>query len=173
MQTDPQIRTDELVEWLRAQLDEDQWWAREASRRYGSESPVAGVHWHWECGEHGQEMSLDPALDETLTCPVDEDCFQASLRSVEEFPTASVGPLPVFAVPYADEQPVTSAGHIVRHDPARVLAEVAAKRRIVDGLADADPYSGYITATFTAEDALRLLALPYADRPGYREEWRP
>jgi hypothetical protein len=23
------------------------------------------------------------------------------------------------------------------------------------------------------EDVMRLLAMPYADRPGYREEWRP
>ncbi|MGW9031671.1 DUF6221 family protein [Streptomyces sp. NPDC055722] len=23
------------------------------------------------------------------------------------------------------------------------------------------------------DDLLRMLALPYADRPGYRDEWRP
>ena len=53
-------------------------------------------------------------------------------------------------------------------NPARVLAECEAKRRIVehcdfDHLARSpgDPY------------VLRLLALPYADHPDYREEWRP
>lgn len=59
-------------------------------------------------------------------------------------------------------------------DPARVLREIDAKRRIVGDLAkviggeyidDGEPV--------LAEHVLRLLALPYADRPGYREEWRP
>ncbi|MEV5940656.1 DUF6221 family protein [Streptomyces sp. NPDC051994] len=65
------------------------------------------------------------------------------------------------------------AAHAVRHNPARVLAEVEAKRRILDGIAGADAEGAYITATFTAMDVLRLLALPYAGHPGYREEWRP
>ncbi|GAB2731670.1 hypothetical protein GCM10027072_27960 [Streptomyces bullii] len=88
--------------------------------------------------------------------------------------------------------------HIVRHDPARVLREIDAKRQVV---------TGYVKAIETMEElallrermkasgqdtfmtemervsaihrrdvlngVLRLLALPYADRPGYREEWRP
>jgi len=66
------------------------------------------------------------------------------------------------------------ATHIARHDPARVLAEVDAKRRIIDGLAEAlDRHADYITGTFTVEDVLRLLALPYRDHPGYRPEWAP
>jgi hypothetical protein len=63
--------------------------------------------------------------------------------------------------------------HIARWDPARVLAEVAAKRAVVDGLAAADPHAGYITGTFTARHALWLLAQSYADHPDYREEWKP
>lgn len=65
------------------------------------------------------------------------------------------------------------ADHVAEWDPARVLREIDAKRRLVEGLAGADPEAGYITGTFTAVDALRLLALPYADRPGFKEEWRP
>ena len=52
-------------------------------------------------------------------------------------------------------------------DPARVLAEVAAKRRIVEHCevdhlvaSPGDPY------------VLQLLALPYADHSDWREEWR-
>jgi len=72
------------------------------------------------------------------------------------------------------------AAHIACHDPARVLAEVEAKRRIVD------EHAGYDPKTWRTGDAaydctystwpcftMRWLALPYADRPGYREEWRP
>lgn len=66
-----------------------------------------------------------------------------------------------------------SADHILGHDPARVLREIDSKKHLVRKLSEADPEAGYITAEFTAWDALRLLALPYANRPGYREEWRP
>jgi hypothetical protein len=72
--------------------------------------------------------------------------------------------------------------HIVRHDPGRVLADVAAVRAIVaryeDCLARLDD-PDYSTAA--AADQIReyedfvlpSLALPYADHPDYREEWKP
>ncbi|MER5715748.1 DUF6221 family protein [Streptomyces sp. NPDC002132] len=72
--------------------------------------------------------------------------------------------------------------HIVRHDPARVLREVDAKRRILgEVVPEIDGMESRIDGEWGAGDPteressrlLRLLALPYADRPGYREEWRP
>ncbi len=73
--------------------------------------------------------------------------------------------------------------HIARHDPARVLADVDAKRRVIDLVTDGftvdavTPFDvgdefddGYIQAY---RDIARLLALPYADHPDYREEWAP
>ncbi len=59
-----------------------------------------------------------------------------------------------------------ASAHFARHDPARVLAEVEAKRRILEW-APIDLGEGHSTHIF------RLLALPYADHPDYREEWRP
>jgi len=56
-----------------------------------------------------------------------------------------------------------NAEHIARHDPARVLAEVEAKRLLLTLHKECDP-SCYI---------VRVLALPYADLPGYQEAWRP
>lgn len=53
--------------------------------------------------------------------------------------------------------------HIARHDPARVLAECNAKRRIVEF------YGGPKGLHYS----LQFLALPHADHPDYREEWRP
>lgn len=53
------------------------------------------------------------------------------------------------------------------------LIDLNAKRRIVDGIAAADPEGAYITGTFTAWDVLRLLALPYAQHPDYQPEWSP
>lgn len=72
------------------------------------------------------------------------------------------------------------AEHIARWDPARVLAEVDAKRKLLDWLTDVDRYMDRddlswhrLSGAVDVEAALRLLALPYADRDGYREEWRP
>ncbi|MGW1595264.1 DUF6221 family protein [Streptomyces sp. NPDC002343] len=69
-------------------------------------------------------------------------------------------------------------------DPARVLREIDAKRRIVElhGPADTEYADGPVCTTCDdlrgVEPAypcrtLRLLLLPYADRPGYSDEWRP
>ncbi|MCX4543759.1 DUF6221 family protein [Streptomyces sp. NBC_01565] len=75
--------------------------------------------------------------------------------------------------------------HVSRHDPARVLAEVDAKRRIVALHSDSTGHSCSITdktgyelnyADVAGDEActtLRLLALPYADHPDYRQEWKP
>ncbi|MFI1161411.1 DUF6221 family protein [Streptomyces sioyaensis] len=70
--------------------------------------------------------------------------------------------------------------HIARHNPARVLAEVEAKRAIVDRYAevqemdreDAEPEFAYGRAVGLGQ-AVRLLALPYQEHPDYRPEWRP
>ncbi|MEO3827405.1 DUF6221 family protein [Actinomadura sp. B10D3] len=72
------------------------------------------------------------------------------------------------------------AEHIARHDPSRALAEVAARRQILD---DYEKQSwilgqGHRTPELEAaqsvrEKVLRLLALPYASHPAYQEEWRP
>lgn len=60
---------------------------------------------------------------------------------------------------------------IAAHDPAHVLAECAAKRVIVRFCDPAGAPDG--EGRFVAEHVLQILALPYADRAGYREEWRP
>lgn len=76
-----------------------------------------------------------------------------------------------------------AAAHVALHDPARVLREVAAKRQILD---DVVPQINAMDDKIEDEWGtggegpheetwllLRLLALSFADRPGYREEWRP
>ncbi len=69
--------------------------------------------------------------------------------------------------------------------PARVLREVEAKRRII-GLHSPGSHVGDIMCLTCAEDdgygglrgdwpcdTAKLLALPHADHPDYREEWKP
>jgi len=168
-----------LTEFLLARIAEDEWWAREASRR--DEAYVeTGVHWRWEFNDTDVVATIDPLASEWLGLDDEANGFKMSLRSVEEFPTATVGPLPQFAIGYAEEVPTTIAGHIARHDPARVLAECEAKRRIVERHADETPYcsSGAWEDTTHAEmsgvvcPTLALLASVYADHPDYQELWR-
>lgn len=62
--------------------------------------------------------------------------------------------------------------HYRRHDPVRVLAECEAKRRIVEVHAHNARWDDTNVGDW-ARATLELLALPYADHPDYREEWRP
>lgn len=66
------------------------------------------------------------------------------------------------------------ARHIARWNPARVLAECEAKRRIV---AVCEPQlgsgGGHDEEAVLANSVLRALADPYADHPNYQQEWRP
>jgi hypothetical protein len=79
---------------------------------------------------------------------------------------------------------MADAEHIAAHDPARVLRAVEARRRIITDCEDAErtlrlagpgtpPHDIMTGATNTLRRMLRLLAIEYADRAGYREEWRP
>ena len=142
---------DDLVTWLRAQLDEDERVARAATR------PTMCPE--WACSSR-----------EVFT-------GDAAVRKVAD-------------VAWSDD----IGAHIARHDPARVLAEVDAKRRILDQHRPADSEcttccgESYIEETWDGEEerisrkrasltwpcpTVRLLALPYANRRGYRDEWKP
>jgi hypothetical protein len=70
--------------------------------------------------------------------------------------------------------PPEAQQHNARHDPARTLREVEAKRKILAltrfNAQFPDFEGGYDSA---CEDVIKLLAEPLADRPGYQEEWRP
>lgn len=60
------------------------------------------------------------------------------------------------------------ADHIARHDPARVLAECAAKRALVEQVSDV-AWGGYAVR----DVVLETLAAAYSGHPDYQEEWRP
>lgn len=138
---------DDLMQWLGAQLDEDERVAKAAN---------AGP---WSVN--------DETYAETIYAADGTDVVAGGRWGGE----ASV---------FNDTE---DALHIVRHDPARVLREVEAKRRI---LAEVVPEMNRMDDQLETEfgtpsnpepyesgKLLRLLALPYADRPGYRDEWRP
>ncbi|MFE0088737.1 DUF6221 family protein [Streptomyces sp. NPDC059016] len=128
----------ELVDFLRARLDEDE----QAARRAGDSFR--------QIGETGVIVATEGDRA--------EECASANWAGIAE--------------------------HIVRHDPARVLREVEAKRRMLTSYENAAVAQRAATGTPSVGDlmdgsahslrfALRLLALPYADHPDYRQEWKP
>ncbi|MET8773362.1 DUF6221 family protein [Streptomyces sp. NPDC004658] len=78
----------------------------------------------------------------------------------------------------ADALTTGDADHIARHDPARVLREVEAKRMIVERFADLSgedwkPSAPRVVRLQELRDSVRCLAVAYADHPDYRDDWRP
>jgi hypothetical protein len=72
--------------------------------------------------------------------------------------------------------PDANAAHIARWNPARVLAELSAKRDIVDGCVRAVSYETNEFNRHMLGERLRLAVLapmsaPYSDHPDYRQEW--
>lgn len=136
----------DLVQWLRAQLDEDERIARAVEDRSAP----------WD----GQWMADGNSAVRT---------FNGHVLFYRH-----------------DERPLKPglADHVAEHDPARVLREIDAKRKI---LAECSYWYDRVNASATekhpqpdlgarfevAMPILLLLALPYSDRPGYREEWAP
>lgn len=160
----------ELIDWLTACFDEDTLWATEASRRYGKESHKGGVHWEWIEPDTDTPVEPDPSRGKHLTD--DADNFRFSLRSVEHFPTDDVGPLPSFAIPTAEEVAAAAAGHIVRHDPARVLTEITSKWHTLTICREALQAESSAFSRF-AHQILWNMAQAYRDRPGLKTSWRP
>lgn len=64
--------------------------------------------------------------------------------------------------------------HVALHDPVYVLADIASKRRIVaEHAAGNDPCDAHDANLETIPcDTLRLLAAPFSNEPGYKQEWK-
>jgi hypothetical protein len=191
----------DLVEWLRTQLDEDALWALAASAPYFGDGPTVpgGMHWTWAVGPDWEHIKVDPTWSYVGEAR-DED-GDLTLVTVEEFPLDwDARPLAGSVLSGVEEVRTGDGGHIVRWHPARVLAEITAKRRLLDAYEEAaaeaeagpcapnppdapppqvDPdavemlEARLYAIAETLEFAVRLAALPLADRPGYQEEWRP
>ena len=121
---------DDLVTWLRAQLDEDERVAKKAGEAMGFDDPSFPDYRTYD----GWELEA-------------ADAFIAHLS------------------------------------PARVLREVESKRRILDEVIslidqldaqiESEWGSGGYNSTGESDALVKLLALPFADRPGYQEAWKP
>ncbi|MFI9824435.1 DUF6221 family protein [Streptomyces sp. NPDC052013] len=136
---------DELVRWLGEQLDADEQAARKAANVCGCH-PLA-ASWAFRDGD-------EPTDGRIL---VVDDPHPQRKRKISRRWNATYDGL-------------FMAEHIVRHDPARVLREVEAKRRILTAYENYDQDAPELDVPYSV---IQLLALPYEGRPGYREQWRP
>lgn len=138
----------ELVAFLRRCLDEDE--------RIALESP--GPAWHRAIERDGEPGKWRGIKAQLVTLP-----------------PARPHPLLV-GDEVASCANYWAAEHIARWDPARVLAEIQAKRAILDWAEDAmdvdDEHDTQQTAgRAEARFVLPLLAQPYAGQDGWREQW--
>ncbi|MFI8297301.1 DUF6221 family protein [Streptomyces nigra] len=146
---------DDLVRWLGEQLDEDERIARAAT-------------WHDDAGAWTAHQS-------EYDSPRRSERRWFIMDSMDDGVITDVDP--------EASQPGGVARHVAEHDPARVLREIDAKRQLLNLHApgETEYVDGDVCmacdvrggAPFYPCKTLRLLALPYADRPGYREDWRP
>lgn len=150
---------DELITWLRQALDDDEQVALAARAKFGFEDGEGTGRWKANLG-------FGPAVEDEGTSGI---------------------------VVYDEGAPTDGqALHIARWDPARVLAETKAKRAVIDEHPIDTELSAYAQACGTGKTfgcvlchdwdgvtkgegyckTLLLLAQPYADRQGFRDEWR-
>ncbi|WP_448628496.1 DUF6221 family protein [Geodermatophilus sp. URMC 64] len=133
--------------------------------------------------DSGLEPDREPNLDEFLLARIAEDkriavdAAEGSGQQRWHHGDGALGSLPPFV-----------AEHAAHHDPARTIAECAARRRLVMACRDIGPDLHFLGARphgladffLTPSDqhqlaalTLALLALPYAEHHDYRPEWRP
>lgn len=148
-----------LTEWLRAQVAEDERRARAA---------------------FDDRVEIDRLSRQPIRTVKDDGVWTTGEHAMDECNVDGIGIRIYGEGGHTREQAV----HIATWDPTRVLAECEAKRRIIaqsqnaargrDLALSGESVDGEpLVISFTLDVVLRLLALPYADRPGYREEWRP
>ena len=130
--------------------------------------------------DSGLEPDLEPDLDGFLLARIAEDHRLAAAAAAATGRESWVGGVP-------GELAGDAADHVAHHDPARVLAGCAAKRRLVLACRDTRPDLHLLGARPQGLDfpvpptdqhqlaalTLALLALPYAAHPDYRPAWRP
>lgn len=137
----------QLLDFIKARLDED-----EAKAQAAMPGP-----WRHNPDKHWRKPGTRIYEEAVLAGPAGQDAAYVAGTGESD-----------------DPQSMADAEHIARHDPTRVLAEVTAKRRIIELCERSESGdNGDSAATLLADQVLANLALPYADHPDYDESWHP
>lgn len=144
------MQTDDIATWLTAIWDEDEKAAKAADVKQGDPRWVTN---HIALA-HPRAFRVRSALDKRPIATVED------VAGDDDADTTGI----------LDGE--AAAAHIARHDPAAVLARIAADRQILAlGICAACDIEDQ--PCDHRESTLRLLASAHADRPGYNEDWRP
>jgi hypothetical protein len=121
-----------IVAFIEERLADWEAWALAASRPYEyadgrPSAPEGGLHWRWGSGDdwHTVEPSLDAGV-------VDERGHYSFLLTVEQWPSRNGKWM--MSRSYSDHvagMDSAAAGHIIRHDPASTLSDVASTRALL------------------------------------------
>lgn len=159
----------DIVEFLKARLDEDEAIAKNAVAGFPDDDRFEGDLSSWHADDSGYGSASIGA---------------GGVQRDNGF--SGIGTFGSCLVVYDEGLPtIEAATHMVRHDPARVLREVAAKRAIIadmekaDRVAEMEAESEHSEESWewearssTLTDALKHLATAYSDHPDYRREWK-
>jgi hypothetical protein len=160
-----------LTEFLLARIAED-----EAAARAATPGP-----WRWD---HTPAEGWGHQPPDLVTVAREERSYTLNNGEVRTY-TAPVGTIISSWGHDADGVTVDDrdADHIALHNPARVLAECEAKRRIVEAHGPATTSGDYPCRCEYDDwsnenpdgpcDTLCHLATVYSDHPDYRDDWRP
>ncbi|MEU4947712.1 DUF6221 family protein [Streptomyces lavendulae] len=154
---------DDLVQFLRARLDEEEHLAKNAADH------AAGAI----AGKARKAGRFDPPYDGNRWANDYDHVFALDGREGQPrmVQIADCGGAAYHLTP-----------HIAHHDPARVLAEVDAKRRLLNEYeaarraaanSDQDNFDYADAWVHALAHALRFQALPYAEHEEYLDMWRP
>jgi hypothetical protein len=183
--------TGEIAAFIKARLDEDEAAAREASG-----GTVTGEPGNWRPAPGGDEWEVHPDLtDGDLGPDGDLELLVALRPNLPRPPDVMAGHWGAVISWESDpvdpdaSVPVAQLRHAALHDPARVLREVEADRRLLDLYERAKSYRDRVfarpeprsisdemravTQMMTLEQVLRMRAAVWSDHPDFRDEWRP
>lgn len=146
--TESDLRVSDIVEFLQARLDEDEAIARTSIGKRPERAEWSYEPWTPRVEGSGEVIAPNDrdssGYPEFITCD-----REGVLQSIEE----RDGP------------------HLARHDPARVLREVEAKRAAIAAFDWAGTSRGSIARHHILNGVIRPMAAIYSDHPDYREEW--
>lgn len=148
-------RMTNILEFLNARLDDDERIAVEAT----------GANWHWDTTDAtDSDDDQGPWLVSDKLCEYTESHTGLTKTYPEKvlstWVTGAWGGLNV------DD---TDKDHMARHDPARVLRDVAAKRAVIDALMEIP--DGKDAGLRVLGKTIPAMAAVYSDHPDYQKEW--